>query len=219
MKNKRRLYKKKSKIFSILENHINQNIKEYAISLLIFFIGIIIGVVLVNSSTAENKENITGYINEFIGAIKNKEYSIDGNKLLIKSIVSNFKLAVIIWVAGSTIIGIPIIYASVGYKGVCVGYTVSAIIATLGKSKGIIFSISTLLLQNIVAIPCILALTVSSIKMYKNVMKERNKENIKAEICRHTLFSLIMTIGLIISSFLEYFFTTVFFCDIIINFM
>ena len=71
MKNKRRLYKKKSKIFSILENHINQNIKEYAISLLIFFIGIIIGVVLVNSSTAENKENITGYINEFIGAIKN----------------------------------------------------------------------------------------------------------------------------------------------------
>ena len=99
------------------------------------------------------------------------------------------------------------------------GYTVSAIIATLGKSKGIIFSISTLLLQNIVAIPCILALTVSSIKMYKNVMKERNKENIKAEICRHTLFSLIMTIGLIISSFLEYFFTTVFFCDIIINFM
>lgn len=219
MRNKRRLNNRKSKIFSLIENHINKNIKEYAISVLVFLISVIIGVMLVNSSTVENQDSIKGYINEFISSIENNEYEIDGKKLLIKSIVSNFKIAVIIWIAGSTIIGIPLVYGSLGYKGVCIGYTISAIIATLGKGNGIIFALGSMLLQNLIAIPCILALSVSSIKMHKAIMKERNKENIKFEIYRHTMFSLIMAIGLIIASFVEMLLSTKLIHDIIINFI
>lgn len=58
MNNKRKLYRKKSKWFSIIENHIRQNIKDYTIAVFVFFIGIVIGVMLVNSSTQENKANI-----------------------------------------------------------------------------------------------------------------------------------------------------------------
>lgn len=203
MRNKRRLNTRKNKIFSLIEDHVNKNIKEYAISVLVFLIGIIIGVMLVNSSTKENQESIKGYINEFISSIENKEYEIDEKKLFMKSMLSNLKIAAIIWIAGSTIIGIPLVYGSLGYKGICIGYSISAIIATLGKSNGIIFALGSMLLQNLIAIPCILALSVSSIKMYKAIMKERNKENIKFEVYRHTMFSLIMTIGLILASFVE----------------
>lgn len=219
MINKRRTKKRKSKIFKIIEDHINQNIKEYAISVLVFFIGIIIGVMLLNSSNQENQESISGYINEFTSSIKNKEYTIDQKKLLIKSISSNLKIAIMIWIAGSTIIGIPLVYGCLGYKGICIGYSISAIIATMEKSKGIIFALSSMLLQNIIAIPCILALTVSSIKMYRAIMKEHNKENIKSEIYRHTMFSIFMTIGLFISSFIEIFISTNITSNIIINFI
>lgn len=219
MRNKRNLHKNKGKLISAIENHINQNLKEYTIAVLIFFIGIVIGVMLVNSSTQENKNEITGYINGFVNSIKNREFAIDGNKLFIKSVWSNVKLALIIWVAGLTIIGIPIIYLSVGYKGLCIGYSISAIIASIGKTKGLVFAMSSMLLPNIVAVPCILALMVSSAKMYKSIMKCRNKDNMKQEIYRHTIFSLIMTFGLIFSSFIEFLCTTSFFCDIIINFI
>lgn len=219
MKNKRNLHKNKGRLISVIENHINQNFKEYTIAVLILFIGIVIGVMLVNSSTQENKDDITGYINGFVNAIKNKEFAIDGKKLFMKSVWSNVKLALIIWIAGSTIIGIPIIYLSVGYKGLCIGYSVSAIIATIGKVKGLVFAMSAMLIQNIVAVPCILALMVSSIKMYKSTMKCRDKDSIKQEIYRHTIFSLIMTIGLVFSSFVEFLFTTAFFSDIIIKFV
>lgn len=219
MRNKRRLKKRKSIVFKILEDHINKNIKEYAISVLVFLIGIIIGVMLVNSSSPENQESISGYIGEFIESIKNKEYEIDEKKLLIKSLLSNFKIAVMIWIAGSTVIGIPLVYGCLGYKGMCIGYSISAIIATMEKSKGIVFAISSLLLQNIIAIPCILALTVSSIKMYKYIMKEYNKENIKSEIYRHTMFSIFMAIGLFISSLVEIFISTNITSNIIINFI
>lgn len=219
MINKRRTKKRKSKFFKIIEDHINQNIKEYAISILVFLVGIIIGVMLLNSSNQENQENISGYINEFIISIKNQEYKIDQKKLLIKSITSNLKIAILIWIAGSTIIGIPITYGCLGYKGICIGYSISAIIATMEKVKGIVFVLSSMLLQNIIAIPCILALTVSSVKIHKYIMKERNKENLKCEIYRHSMFSAFMVIGLIISSLIEIFISTNLTCNIIINFI
>lgn len=177
------------------------------------------GVILVNCSSEENKGDITGYINSFIQSIKSKEYAIDGKKLLVKSIAYNMRLALIIWIAGLTIIGIPIIYVSIAYKGMCIGYTISSIIATLGKSKGIVFSLSTMLIQNIIAIPCFLALMVSAMKMYKSVTINKNKDNLREEVCRHTIFSIFMAFGLFFASFLEYYFTTVFFSDIMINFV
>lgn len=219
MNYKRGSNKAKSKVFKIIEDHINKNIKEYAVSVLVFLIGIIIGVMLINSSNQENKESISGYIIEFVDSIKNNEYQIDENKLLIKSILSNLKIAAIIWIAGSTIIGIPLVYGCLGYKGICIGYSISAIIATLESPKGIIFALSSMLLQNIIAIPCILALSVSSVKMYKAIMKERNKDNVKFEIYRHTVFSAFMTIGLFISSLIEIFLSTNITSNIIINFI
>lgn len=219
MNYKRRSNKTKSKVFKIIEDHINKNIKEYAVSVLVFLIGIIIGVMLINSSNQENKESISGYIIEFVDSIKSNEYQIDENKLLIKSILSNLKIAVIIWIAGSTIIGIPLVYGCLGYKGICIGYSISAIIATLESPKGIIFALSSMLLQNIIAIPCILALSVSSVKMYKAIMKERNKENVKFEIYRHTIFSVFMTVGLFVSSLIEIFLSTNITSNIIINFI
>ena len=215
MRNKRRF--RKSKFLATIENHINQNIKEYAISTLVFILGVIIGVMILNSSNEESKKNISGYINEFVNTIKNREYEVDTNKLLMKSITSNFKVALIIWISGSTLIGIPLVYGSLGYKGMCIGYSISAIIAALDKSKGITVALSSMLLQNIIAIPCILALAVSSVKMHKVIMKEHNKNDLKFEIYRHTIFSLIMAVGLVISSFIEIFLSTNLTSNIIIN--
>ena len=70
---------------------------------------------------------------------------------------------------------------------------------TMGVGKGLAFVMISLLLQNILLIPAILALGVSGIKLYKSVMKDKRKENLKVEILRHTVFSCIM-LGVLIAS-------------------
>ena len=64
---------------------------------------------------------------------------------------------------------------------------------------------SSLLLQTIVFIPCVLALAVSGMKLHNSIMKDKRRENIKVEILRHTLFSLFILILLILSSLIEVF--------------
>lgn len=75
----------------------------------------------------------------------------------------------------------------------------------LGTGRGISFVLSNLLLQNIIFIPAILAVAVSCFKLYKSIVKDKRRENIKLEIVRHTIFCGIMTIVIMISSLIEVF--------------
>lgn len=199
---RRYLKKKDSKVKEILYSHIKNNFKEYLIISLIFFIGIVIGVIFINNACEEQSIEITNYITSFIEGLKN-EKEIDTFLLLKDSLKKNLVLALLLWFMGSTIIGILVVYLIVCFRGFCFGYTISSIILSLGISKGILFIFLALFLQYVIFIPCILALSVSGMKLHNSIMKDRGRENIKIEILRHTMFSLVMTVFLALSSFVE----------------
>lgn len=122
-------------IKNVLLEHINSNMKDYLILSIIFIIGVMAGVILINNSNEESKNEISGYINSFISTIKSEQFKVDRLKLTQISIIENMKIIAIVWLAGSTIIGIPLVYVITAYKGFCIGYTVSAIVFSLGIGR------------------------------------------------------------------------------------
>ena len=186
----------------VIQEHITRNIKIYTILIIIFLLGLIIGIIVVNNSGDSQKAEINEYINTFINDLKNGA-KLDYFKLLKTSFGNNFFTVLILWFMSSTVIGIPIVYGEIGYKGFCLGYTISSVVATLGTGKGILFVITSMLLHNIIFIPCLLLLAVSGINLYKSIMKDRRKENIKIEIIRHTVFSLIILAVMLFASLIE----------------
>lgn len=206
--------KKSEPIKDVIVNHIKNNIKEYATVILIFFIGIILGIIFINNVNNEQETEISIYINNFIGAMK-QNAKINFFDLLKTSISSNIVLTLCLWFAGCTVIGMPIVYGTIGFRGFCLGYTISSLIATLGTGKGLAFGISTILFQNILLIPAIFALSVSGIKLYKSIMKDKRKENIKLEILRHTAFSAIMCVVMILAAFVETYVSSNIFMNIV----
>lgn len=198
----RKQEKRTLKIVDIIKGHIQKNLKQYLIISIIFVIGILLGVIFINNVNENEQKEISEYINNFINALKS-DYTIDTSALLKSTIINNVIIAVALWFIGSTVVGIPIVYGIIGIRGFSLGYTISAVVATLGAWKGILFGIATLFLQNIIFIPCILALAVSGMKLYKSILKDKRKENIKTEIYRHTIFSGIMGVCLILSAFVE----------------
>lgn len=199
--------KRAFKLLKVIKEHIINNKKEYVIIFLIFVIGIFSGVFFVNHIQEGPKTEIVNYFNQFIEKFKGLE-SINSIELLKNSMIQNVILAVIIWFFGTTVIGIPVVFGMILYRGFCLGYTISLCITIMGFGKGISFVLVTLLLQNILFIPAILALAVSGVKLYKSIVKDKRKENIKLEILRHTIFSAIMLIVLLIASIIEIFMST-----------
>lgn len=201
------LPKKTSKLGGLITNHIKDNLKSYMIISLILLIGIILGVIFVNNMNETQSKEVQTYLTDFINALKNGT-TIDNGALLKKSIGNNLLLVLFMWFVGSTVIGIPIVIGMVAFRGFCLGYTISAGIGVWGTGKGILFFASTMLLQNLIFIPCMMALAVSGMKLYKSIMKDKRKENIKFEIFRHTIFSLMILACLLLSSFIETYVST-----------
>ncbi len=199
--------KKQLKILKIIKEHVIHNKKEYLIIFFVFVIGIFSGVFFINHLQEEPKTEITNYLNQFIEKFKSLE-SMDYIGLLRNAITQNALLAIIIWFFGTTVIGIPVVFAIILYRGFCLGYTISLCITIMGLGKGISFVLVTLVLQNLLFIPAILAIAVSGIKLYKSIVKDKTKENVKLEILRHTVFSGIMLIILCISAVIEIFLST-----------
>ena len=201
--NRRYEYKRKqSKIKELIVSHLENNIKEYTIIRIIFFIGIIIGIIFINKTSETQISEINNYIYTFVQDLKN-DSNINELLLLKDSLRKNCVLAIFLWFMGSTVIGISIVYITICFRGFCLGYTISSIISSYGLGKGILFLSSTILLQNILFIPCIIVLADSGMKLHNSIMKDKRRENIKLEILRHTIISLFILFILIFSSFVE----------------
>ena len=194
--------RKRFKLKDVIINNIYANLKEYLIVTILFLIGVVAGVIFINNVNDTQATEIQGYINNFIVSLKG-DYHIDSFSLLRDSLGDNLKLTIGMWFIGSTVIGIPIVLGIVLFRGFCIGYTISATIAVLGVKKGIIFFLTSIFLQTLIFIPALLALAVSGMKLYKSIMKDKRRENIKLEIIRHTLCCILLLLVLSIASIVE----------------
>ena len=194
--------KRKSKIAETIVELVKNNIKEYIIITLIFLIGIFLGVMFVNNLGEEQKTEIISYVNTYIEAFKQSDSS-NNIMLLQNNIRDNIIITLIIWFIGNTIIGIPIVFGIIAFRGFCLGYTISSITVVFGVAKGIVFTAISIIMQNILFIPAIISLGVSALKAYKSIYSDKRKENIKLELIRHTVFSTIILVVLIASAVVE----------------
>lgn len=194
-------------LLEMIKKHIVHNKKEYMVVALLFIAGIFLGVLFVNHIQESQKLEITSYFGAFVENMKNTD-SLNYMDLLKTSIQQNGLLAIVLWFFGTTVIGLPVVFGVVLYRGFCLGYTIAVCISVMGFSQGIWFILILLLLQNMIFIPSVLALAVSGFKLYQSIIKDRKKENIKIEVIRHTIFSLFMLGLLLLSSVAEIFLST-----------
>ena len=135
-------YRNDKKTFRLKEfvlTHIENNLKEYLRVTIIFFIGIIIGVIFINNTSENQSSEITNYIGSFIGDLKDNN-NVNDLLLLKDSISKNITLAIFLWFMGSTVIGISIVYLTICFRGFCLGYTISSIILTLRNTEKACYS-------------------------------------------------------------------------------
>lgn len=200
--NRKKTERKRSKIIDILTEFVKNNIKEYIIITLVFLIGIFLGVMFVNNLGEEQKAEIITYVETYIEAFKQTDSS-SNITLLQNNIKDNIILTLIIWFIGSTIVGIPIVFGIIAFRGFCLGYTISGLTVVFGVGKGVAFTAISLIMQNILFIPAIISLGVSALKAYKSIYSDKRKENIKLELMRHTVFSGMVLLVLILSAIVE----------------
>lgn len=120
---------------SVFFYYVKNNKKNLIFLILIFLIGMIAGIAFINNVRAEQMQEISSYVNSLKDNLKTSD-EINKTVILTQSIKQNLVFVGIIWILGCTLLGSFLIYVAILYKGFSIGYTASAIIATLGvKSR------------------------------------------------------------------------------------
>ena len=199
--------KAKNAYLDIIIKNFIENKKTYLLLLIFLFIGIVLGVFFINNADESQRNEVSEYINNFVSTLKTNN-NIDKNELIKVSIKRNILMGIILWFIGSTIIGLPLIYFFVVYKGLCIGYTMAGAMIALGTGRGVVFCIGSILFQNIIFIPALFFIAVSSTKLCYAIIKNRSKENIKLELVKHCILSIMSILLFMLSSLLEVYIST-----------
>ena len=113
---------------------IQMNSKLYILLILLFFIGLSIGIIVMNHTNEESKLQIQTYINQMIENLKSDK-EINEYQLMLSAVTINVGTILLFFLLGTTIIGMPLIYLLMVYKGYSLGYTISALIASIQRKR------------------------------------------------------------------------------------
>ena len=178
-------------------------IKKYRLTyisvILLFLIGVILGIFISFKVPEKDRNNINRYLNDTIETIKEK--NIDRQCLFKEKLSTNLKDIGIVWLLGCTIIAGFTIYIFMIYKGILCGYIITIIILLSKKLNGFKLLIIAVITNNLVYMPIIFLLSTSGIRLYKEIIKR--KINIKHELLRHTIIMGISVIFMLITSWID----------------
>jgi stage II sporulation protein M len=177
----------------VIANNIRKNMGIYITVTLFFVIGISIGAITIKALGYNEKQNLVLFMNKFFQIVDKEQ--IKGASIFYQSLKNNFQTIFFIWFLSITVIGIPVTLFIISFRGFIVGFAVAFFIDGMGL-KGIILTILTILPQNIIYIPCIVALAAISIKYSLNVLK-RNLGNGAVQHYRNNILNYTIIVSII----------------------
>jgi len=144
MKNKKRYFK--ADIFG-------KNGRNLWLILFFIILGISIGAFTEKMMSLSQKSELGIFLDRYF----NIAYldNLSKKEILTQSVVNNYKMLGIIFLSSVLVIGFPIIFAVLTYKGITIGFTVAFFMEKM-QMRGLGIAISSILPQNIVFIPVLI---------------------------------------------------------------
>lgn len=189
---------------------LNLNKKEnkfYYFMVFIFFcVGIALGTYIVKYMSARDATDLTSYFSTFTESIAKE--AVNNKVLLFNVLKKNLILITIIIALSFTVFGTPIILLLDLVKGFTLGYTFSFLISTF-DGKGLWLALASTIPQNIIYIPCFIALSIVGIEFSSTKLKDKffNKGKVNTIVERELILKIgvlacVFIIGTLIEAYL-----------------
>lgn len=195
------------KLGLMFENHIKNNSGKYILLLTFFILGTGFGAFTVNGLSSIQRYELDNYMQGFFEMLDSQ--TIDCAGLLRTSLIYNGKMALIIWLLGAAVIGIPFIFAVAGIRGFINGFTAGYFVRLMGI-KGILLIASVILLKEIIIVPSLLAMGVNGVNFSQNIIKRKKsfpgKESFLTSFAAYCAAAVlcggVLTVGVLVEAYI-----------------
>ena len=153
-----------------IKQHLKDNRAQYLLIILFFVAGVVIGAYKVGSLDSTVRSHLSGLINGYLQS--GVQGRLVGNEIIWKAFITQSKIILLIWFLGLTVIGLPLILGVVFVRGLSLGFTI-AFLAHEQNAAGIWIAMVSVLPQNLVYIPLLLAWSVVALNFSVFIVKSR----------------------------------------------
>lgn len=188
-----------------LGGYLRSSAPYYFFVCLLFVIGVSFGALAVNALSVEQKVELLEYMQVFLRGLGQKLGEIDGAVVFRQSALGNLKTAGLLWILGATVVGVPLAMVIIFVRGFVIGFSVGFLFSEMGL-KGMAFSLLAIVPHNLVVVPAVLALAVSSLAFAVLVVRRRVggfRVNLAEEFLAYTFTCLVLAGVLVAGSLVE----------------
>lgn len=189
-----------NKIFNIIFEDLKKEKSIYYSLVIAVLISIVFGLLFITILKASDRILLTNSINNYFDSINEGKYHFS----VLKNIINNNVIALIIFILGFSVIGIPILIFILFYKGFILSFSITSLIYNF-KMDGIFFSFIYMFPHHILNLFCYFILTYYSFKLcIKIIQKLTNKKELNFKyIKKYLIVYLIVNILLVVSALYE----------------
>ena len=202
-----------SNIKALLSKHFSQHITLYFIIILCFSIGIASGAFCVKALSETQKGQLVDYlVSTFKTLVEGG--AINNTQIFWSSLVNSLKTVFVIWVLSLLMFTFPFILIVIGIRGFVLGFTIGFLVENLGY-RGILFSVVSILPQNIIIIPMLIIFSAISISysiesLKRRKLKRYGKNNNLKYFFGYSIESAVLLFLLMFGSLIEAYASPVF---------
>lgn len=203
-----------------IKNNINKYIRDnfiiYLLVVSMFLGGIVTGALMVKALPVIQVEELNEYLYFFISGF-GSEIQLAPQEIFRESINNNLKYIFLLWIAGASVIGFPIILFLFFLRGFILGFTVGFLVNQIAL-KGMFFAAAAILPHNLLIIPVLIAAGVTGLSYSLNIIKlrwNRRKFNISQLLFIYSAVMFVMVFFMLVGSLIEACITPVFMSYII----
>lgn len=171
----------------------------------IFFLilGISLGGFIETMMDSTQKSALIEYIGKYLNI--NNINSTSTGEIFISSLTNNLKLIAVIMASGISILGFPLAFAVLTYKGISIGFAAALIIEDM-SGKGILLTLAAMIPQNIILIPAMMVAVALSVNLAFLILKRdksiKNKSYFQYLMAYMSLF-IVIILATVIGCFVE----------------
>lgn len=171
--------------------YIKNNWLTYTLILVFFLGGVIYGSLGVRAMNSNQANELGQGFSVFLNQVD--KTSISSWSLAMDVITKNLLIILTIYLLGLTIIGVPVIMVIIFTRGFRVGFTVGFLIQ-LKAAKGVLFTLASVLPQNLILIPVYIIAAATSIAFSMSLIRGRFANRTLSLSRNFIRYSLIMAV-------------------------
>ena len=182
---------------------VGRGIALYFFCFVVLVVGIAFGAVSVRLMGVEQKSGLAAYLEELLREAVAGAPS--GPAVLQQSAAANLKAAMVLWVAGVSVVGLPVVPAVVFMRGFVLGFTVGFLVEQMGV-RGFVYSALAVVPPNLLAVPAISAQGACSLSFGLSILGRRLRgrdTRFSQEVATFSAVTVALTGVLLGSSLLE----------------